>query len=341
MIKVLIVDDSILIRKMIKDMLSDVGDIEIIGEARDGLDALDKIKTFKPDVVLLDYEMPGLNGIEVLKRIMKENPIPVIMFSAYSREGSYVALKSLELGAFDYMLKPNYIGEKVKWFDVKKNLIKKIKNASKVSVDVLLRKYLVKERKEFVKIQGIKVIGIGASTGGPKVIKYILSSLPLMDLTIFVVQHLPPGFENYFKSYLESDVSWKVKVAQDGEEIKKGFVYIPKSGLHIKVSGGKILYEEGEPVNGVMPSVDVLFESLVDEYSGEVLGVVLTGMGRDGGMGALKIKEYGGEVIIQSPDTCVVPSMPLYVKKLLKNVKILPPEKIPEEIVRICQNKSN
>lgn len=341
MIKVLIVDDSILIRKIIIDMLSDVKDIKVVGEAKDGFEALYKIKTFNPDVVLLDYEMPGLNGIEVLKRIMKENPVPVIMFSAYSREGSYVALKSLELGAFDYMLKPNYVGEKVKWFEVKETLIKKIKDASRIDVRILLKKYLTKKNKDFVKIRGIKVIGIGASTGGPKVIKYILSSLPLMDLTIFVVQHLPPGFENYFKNYLESDVSWGVKIPQDGEEIEKGFVYIPKSGFHIKVSDGRILYEEGEPVNGVMPSVDVLFESLVDEYDGEVLGVVLTGMGRDGGMGALKIKEYGGEVIIQSPDTCVVPSMPLYVKKLLKNVKILPLEKIPEEIIRVCQNKSN
>ncbi|MEO0270284.1 MAG: chemotaxis response regulator protein-glutamate methylesterase [candidate division WOR-3 bacterium] len=332
-IKVLVVDDSYLMRILISDILSSFSDIEVVGTAKDGKEAIELVKKLKPDVVTLDYEMPGLSGIEVLEHIMKENPIPCIMLSAYTKEGAELTLSALSKGAFDFVTKPS--GSISMDIDkIKMELYEKIKLAKNVNPHILKFKFKKVEIKEKEKVKKVNAIGIVSSTGGPPVIEFILKNIPKVKVPIFIVQHMPKSFTSLFAERLKIVTGKKVFEARDKEKVKEGYIYIAPGGIHMSLK--KIKEEifidliDEEPKWGVKPSGDYILSAIAEIYGENSIGIILTGMGKDGSEGAKKIKENGGIIISQNKETSVIYGMPCAVKDI--SDFILSPEEIVEKI---------
>lgn len=323
MIKVLVVDDSSFMRKIIRDILTSHPQIEVVGVARDGEDALEKIKELNPDVVTLDIEMPKLDGLQTLKIIMKQFPRPVIMVSSLTQEGAQATLQALSLGAFDYVTKPsghisldmNVVGEE---------LIAKVVAAGSVTPSVLKEPtaYITQQIEQqirpakIIKSEPPVIVAIAASTGGPRALQYVLSQLPGdFPLPIVVVQHMPKDFTPSFAKRLDSVSQLTVIEAYDKAPLHAGMAAIAPGGAHliVKRDKDKRLFcglSDIPPVLSVKPSANVLFMSLADEVGGKVLSVILTGMGRDGTDGATMLKKKGAYVIAEAQESCVVYGMP-------------------------------
>lgn len=342
-IRVLIVDDSLFMRKIISDILSSDNDIQIVGTAKNGKDALEKIELLSPDVITLDVEMPVMDGIECLTHIMNNYRIPVIMLSSITTEGADATVKALELGAIDFITKPTSIfnmGNE----DKKIELIEKVKTAAKVKI---LKYKQITSNIEIKRLEKSKsnihnkqtLIAIGTSTGGPKALQSII---PFIDKningSILVVQHMPPGFTNSLAKRLDSLSQIKVKEAEDGEIVQKGYCYIAPGGFHMKVEENyynkiKIRLDQNEPVSGHRPSVDVMMSSVSKIKSLNKMGVILTGMGSDGAMGIKMIKESNGYTIAQDEETSVVFGMPKSAINTTTIDKVLPLDLITNEII--------
>lgn len=314
-VRVLVVDDSALMRKLIPQMLATDTSIEVVGTAMDGSFCLKKIEELKPNVVTLDLEMPGMNGIEALKEIMRREPLPVIVFSSHSTEGATVTMKALGLGAFDFVTKPKDASAHMA--ETSKELIAKIKAAADCKLKPRMLAGLPPKLQKASAPKGApsKIVAIGVSTGGPQALEYLLTTLPPdFPGAIVVVQHMPDGFTDMFARRLDELSPLRVKEAQSGDLLQAGRVLICPGSRHMKVKRlpmGDIVVLADEPrVNGHRPSVDVLLRSVAEEFHVQAIGVLMTGMGDDGAEGLGEIKKHGGMTIAQSEDSCVVYGMP-------------------------------
>jgi two-component system chemotaxis response regulator CheB len=317
-VRVLVVDDSALMRKLIPIILERDPDIEVVGTAMDGAFALRKIDELSPDVVTLDLEMPRMDGIETLRMIMRSAPLPVIVFSTHSKEGAYSTFKALALGAIDFVAKPKDAAAG-NLDSVANHLIEKIKmakraggpkNLPKPSMDSPLPKKISR-----VALAPNRVIAIGISTGGPNALQYVLSQIPGdIPATFVVVQHMPEGFTEMFARRLDECCALDVQEAKSGDLLLAGRVLICPGNRHLMVRrmprGEMAVLADTPPINGHRPSCDVLFHSVAQEFGPTAVGIIMTGMGEDGAEGLGAIKAAGGMTIAQSEESCVVAGMP-------------------------------
>lgn len=331
-IRVLIVDDSLLFRETLaKEIAKDFG-IEVIGTAEDPFVARDKILELKPDVITLDVEMPKMDGIAFLKKLMPQYPLPVIVVSSVGKN----VFEAMEAGAVDFVTKPDmsrpggmnsFINE----------LIVKIKIASTAKVGNFKKDY---EAAKIVSNQGIDVsntiVAIGASTGGTEAIYSVITALPRDMPAILIVQHMPPVFTKLYADRLNNSCALEVKEAQDGDQVKPGRVLIAAGDYHMRLAKGPTGYivkcAQGEKVNGHCPSVDVMFDSVAEIARSKAVGVILTGMGADGAKGLLNMRKQGAYTIGQDEKTSTVYGMPMVAFNIGGVMKQLPLDKIPQEI---------
>jgi two-component system chemotaxis response regulator CheB len=344
-IRVLVVDDSALMRKLIPTILERDPSIEVVGTAMDGAFALKKIEEFHPDVITLDLEMPRMDGLEALRLIMRRAPMPVIVFSTHSKEGAYSTFKALALGAIDFVAKPRDAA--AGHLDaIAVELIEKIKVAKrasgrKIRANVEVETKPPQKKPARAALPPSRVIAIGISTGGPNALQYVLSQIPAdFSATILIVQHMPEGFTEMFARRLDECCALDVQEARSGDLLIAGRVLICPGNRHIMVRrmprGDMAVLSDGPPVNGHRPSANVLFNSVAQEFALTSIGVLMTGMGDDGAEGLGAIKAAGGMTVAQSEDTCVVSGMPR--AAILKGYanKIVPLESLSAFLISHC-----
>jgi two-component system chemotaxis response regulator CheB len=315
-VKVLIVDDSLLIRQMFTKILSSDPDIEVLGVAVDANDARDKIKRLNPDVITLDIEMPGMDGLTFLKKIMSLRPIPVVMASSLTQRGADATIKALEIGAVDYV--PKTTSTDFDNENLSRELISKVKSAAKAKVKTVSFEEDNDISNEFFgqneKFKSGIIFAIGSSTGGVEALKEVLTRLPEHFPPIVISQHMPPKFTTSFAERLDRICQMSAKEAENGDLIETGKIYIAPGGFHLEVIRRGLqmgcVVKDGEKVSGHMPSVDVMFESVAKNIGRSAYGVILTGMGKDGAKGMLAMKNEGSINIGQDENSCVVYGMP-------------------------------
>ncbi len=324
-LRVLIVDDTIVYRKIVKDILTSQSDIEIVGTATDGEIALKKIKELKPDLLTLDLEMPNLDGLGVLERIKEENlSVGAIMISSLTHDGAQATIRSLKLGAFDFVAKPDGVSVEESAASFKNELLSKIQayrhSLANQSAQTKIPK-VAKDRQRRLPKFSIKpknaprVVCIGVSTGGPQSLGEVIPEIPGdFPLPILIVQHMPPKFTKSLAQDLNARSQLAVKEAENSEPIEAGYVYIAPGGQQMKVKNlmgtTRIRITDDPPENNCKPSVDYLFRSVAMEYNGNVIGVIMTGMGNDGTLGCKLLKRKEATIIAQNQQTCVVCGMP-------------------------------
>ena len=316
-VRVLVVDDSALMRKLIPQILQTDSSIQVIGTAMDGNFGLKKIEEMKPQVVTLDLDMPGMGGLDMLKEIMLRHPLPVIVVSSHSTEGASVTLQALSMGAFDFVAKPTDVSANMP--EIARELIAKIKAAAQsrrvmIAAPSAPSKPSAKAPSN-TQTRATRIVAIGVSTGGPQALQYVLPQLSKnFPGTILIVQHMPEGFTEMFSRRLEEVCAITVKEAQSGDLLLAGRALVCPGNRHLRVKRlpmGDVAVLNDEPrVNGHRPSVDVLFKSVAEEFGEKSIAVLMTGMGEDGAQGLGLVKAAGGMTIAQSEDSCVVFGMP-------------------------------
>jgi len=327
-IRVLIVDDSAFMRNALGKMLASDPDIEVAGIARDGVEALEKVALLKPDLVTMDIEMPRMDGIEALRRIMASSPLPVIMVSSLTTEGAKATLEALEIGAVDFLSK-NLADLSLNILQVREALLEKVKQIGRRRMRQAGRP-LVRSpqpmaaaappaggpKTEYRKERRIAIVAIGTSTGGPKALQDVIPKLPKdFPVPTVIVQHMPPAFTAAFADRLNDLSQVRVKEAEEGEVLKPGVVLVAPGRGHLSVRRGRVgecyvTIDENRPELIYRPSADVMMLSVADIFPGRALGVILTGMGNDGEKGMRAIKASGGRTLAQNEETCVVYGMP-------------------------------
>jgi len=343
-IRVLIIDDSALVRKILADGLGDDPEIEVVGQANDPFAARDLIKKLDPDVLTLDVEMPRMDGVEFLRRMMPVHPMPVLMVSSLTGKGGQITLDALEAGAIDFVTKPKA--------DVSRGLSAmlddlkaKLKAVAKTPVRKISATYREVDAAQKVQNNAAlhqttdKVIAIGASTGGTEALKDVLTRLPANSPGVVVVQHMPPGFTKMFADRLDKICQMNVKEAADQDRVMPGHILIAPGDYQMEVvrTGGvyRVRVFKGENVNGHCPSVGVLFDSVAKYAGNNAIGVMLTGMGKDGAKEMLNMKNSGAATIAQDKATCVVFGMPMEAYKLGAVDQLLPLPKIGDAIINL------
>jgi two-component system chemotaxis response regulator CheB len=314
MVKVLIIDDSPLIRRLLSEILSQASDIEVVGCAEDPYQAREMIKLLNPDVLTLDVEMPKMDGISFLRNLMRLRPMPVVMISTLTQQGSPITLEALELGAVDFIAKPT-VNVKQQMSQYAYVVQQKVRVAAGARVRSFKKVSTVSEplpsNAQFLLN---KIIAIGASTGGTEAIKEVLIKMPTNCPAIVITQHIPPVFSTSFAQRMDRTCAINVKEAQHGDKLTAGWAYIAPGGLHLSIKKrGASLYcelDDSEPVNRHKPAVDVLFNSLLECGGKNIVAALLTGMGSDGAKGLLSIKQAGGYTIAQDEFSSVVWGMP-------------------------------
>lgn len=340
-VRVLVVDDSAFIRYTLTKHLEADPAISVVGTARDGLEALAKIPALRPDVVTMDVEMPGMDGLTTLQRVMKECPTPVIMLSSLTQRGARTTIQALMRGAVDFVPKPTASTD---LREVIEELIAKIKAAagvrsmpalSSVAEGVSAAGYETpaprsEERAGLSPFRiGDPLVIIGSSTGGPRALQQVIPNLPGdLPAAVVVIQHMPAGFTAPLAQRLNEASVLTVQEAADGDRLARGLVLLAPGDYHLRFQGGKqVVLDQGPRVNHVRPSVDVTIESAVAYHGAAVIGVILTGMGSDGAAGARLIKQAGGRVIVEDESTAVVYGMPRSVAEAgLADVSVPLPE---------------
>jgi two-component system, chemotaxis family, protein-glutamate methylesterase/glutaminase len=335
--RVLIVDDSALVRAVLKRILSEDPDLEVVGAARDPYDARDKIKALKPDVITLDVEMPRMDGITFLRALMAQRPTPVVMVSSLTQIGVQVTLDALDAGAIDFVAKPAS--------DISRGLAE-MADDLREKVHVALRSSVVprlavaaatvaKTATRFTTSQ--RILAIGASTGGPTALREVLDRLPATSPGVVVVQHMPPGFTSSFAARCDTTCRLHVREAHDGDEIADGVVHIAPGGLHMRVvrdgARYRIALSDDALVRRHRPSVDVLFESLAKTAGRAASAALLTGMGDDGARGMLAMREAGSHTVAQDAETSLVFGMPKEAIKLGAAQRVLPLTAIADALI--------
>lgn len=341
-IKVLIIDDSIMFRRVIAKYLQEYPELEVVGTAKDSYEARDKIMEFKPDVLTLDIEMPGMNGIDFLKILMDQHPIPTIVISGADGR----CFEAINAGAVGFVEKPS--ASTMEFFS--NDLVDKIKEASVAKLqkrvysktDLSPTDNIYQKRNEIAKEtlkhrSGKEIIAIGASMGGVEAISKLLQQLPLGLPGIVITQHMPPVFTKKYAERLNKECLITVLEGEDGQEIKSGHAYIAPGALQMRVLNKQNKYvleiKEGKKVSGHCPSVDYLFESVAKAAKENSIGVILTGMGSDGAKGLLDIKNAGGYTIGQDKSSCVVYGMPMAAKNIGAILKETSLDMIPNLIL--------
>lgn len=347
MVKVFIVDDSAFMRNALSSMLSSDKDIQIVGTARDGIEAIEKIASLKPDVVTMDIEMPKMDGITALKHIMQKNPVPVIMVSSLTSEGAKATLEALELGAVDFIPK-NLSDLSINIVKIKEILIDKIKQIGKRDIlKVLLKRQSVTKAPDLSKYviarshgdRRIGIVAIGTSTGGPGALQQIIPHLPKdFPVPVVIAQHMPPNFTRPFSERLNQLSKITVKEAEEGDAVNPGLALVAPGRGHMRlkrIRGIETIVNISESKDEFIyrPSVDALASSVAEYYPGRALGVILTGMGNDGLKGFTAIKKTGGKIYAQDEKTCVVYGMPKSVVEAGLADKVLPLDEIAGEII--------
>jgi two-component system chemotaxis response regulator CheB len=313
-VRVLIVDDSPLFRSVLQQMLSTDSDIEIVGMASDPLEAKDLIVARSPTVITLDVEMPRMDGITFLKRLMRQRPTPVVMISSYTQENSLRTLEALDAGAVDFVAKPPP-DAMADLEELRREVVLKIKAAAQIRLRTPIKPPARPEvpPAAHARIQG-RVIAIGASTGGPKAIQDVLTALPPEICGIVIAQHMPPRFTQAFAERMDALLPLEAREAQSGDRVEKGRVLVAPGGKHIEVHrdshGYYVRINDDPPVKHQKPSVDVLFHSVAISAGPHAIGLVLTGMGDDGSQGLLAMKQAGAFTMAQDEASSVVFGMP-------------------------------
>lgn len=337
-IKVLVVDDSAIVRKVFTEVLSNEPGIEIIGTAPDPFIARDKIVRLKPDVVTLDLEMPRMDGLTFLKRLMQYYPLPIIIVSSLTRNGGKLALEAIESGAVEVLSKP---GSAFSVGEMRQQLADKIRAAARVTVyrttppDAVDKDRPIPEGP-LLKTTN-KVIAMAASTGGTEALRRILVNLPPTIPGVVVVQHMPPNFTKAFAERLNKLSRLEISEARDGDSVVTGRVLIAPGNVHLllKRSGARyyVGVKDGPLVNHQRPSADVLFKSTAENAGANALGIILTGMGADGAQGLLQMREAGAITMAQDEQSCVIYGMPKEAVKRGAAASVVSLDRIPHEIV--------
>ncbi|TMN42738.1 chemotaxis response regulator protein-glutamate methylesterase [Pseudoalteromonas sp. S2755] len=337
MIKVLIVDDSPLIRGLLKEILGQADGIKVVGTAEDPYEARELIKSTSPDVLTLDIEMPKMNGINFLKNLMRLRPMPVVMISTLTQEGSPATIEALELGAVDFISKPtsNVADTLMSYSDL---LVKKIR----VAAGARVRAFKAPKQESELEIgrnytfSRNTILAIGASTGGTEAIREVLMRLPTHAPPVVITQHIPPVFSTSFAQRMDRTCAVSVKEAADGDILLPGHVFIAPGDKHLKVAHTATGYvcrlDDNEPVNRHKPSVEVLFNSLVP-MGKHVCAAMLTGMGSDGAKAMLALKAAGANTFAQDELSCVVWGMPRAAYELGAVQSLVPLSKVTETML--------
>ncbi len=339
-VKVLVVDDSTLMRRMIIDVLNSHPQIKVVGFAINGRMAINYLERLKPDVVTLDVEMPFMNGLETLKEIKKINPIPTVMLSSLTKSGAEVTLQALELGAVDFIQKPESAEKGLE--SIEKDLVTKVLAAAK-SKDAFAGKN-AKHLKQAVeiptlkttqKVTRVKTVVIGCSTGGPPALKEVVPYIPAdLPAQILIVQHMPPKFTAMLAQRLDKISQITVKEAEEGDELQVGRALMAPGDYHMCLGvNNKILLNQEPQVWGVRPAVDLTLASAAKIYKEDVIGVVLTGMGHDGMNGSGSVKKFGGYVMAEDKSTALIYGMPRSVIEAGHADEIVPLHKVANAIV--------
>jgi len=359
-VRVLVVDDSAFMRKVITDMLASDPQIEVLGTARNGLDALGKIKQLKPDIITLDVEMPQMDGLQLLEKLMTEYPLPVIMLSSLTQHGTEATIKALSLGAVDFIPKPSgSISLDIE--KIKAEILSKVKMGAKISPAKVKNNLLLKGKPLSVQTEPAaikqessgpakipvfsslpkgnvqKIVAIGTSTGGPRALQEVIPRLPAdLPAAVLIVQHMPKGFTHSLAERLNQQSKIRVKEGAAGDRIENGLAILAPGGYHMTLEkGGVIGLNQDPPVWGVRPAVDILFKSIAQNYSAQVVTVVLTGMGHDGAEGVAVLKEKGAKSIAEDKSSCVVYGMPKTVVDKGLADRILPLHQVADGIMQL------
>jgi two-component system chemotaxis response regulator CheB len=341
MIKVLVVDDSPTVQDLMKYILTSDKDIEVIGNVNNGIEALKFLETMKPDVITMDINMPYMNGFEATQRIMETNPVPIIMVtSLFDSTDVERTFQAIQAGAVSVIDKPVSVRNQ-NYEDICKNIINNVKLMSEIKV--VKRKFngskgsnklLRMEAKVNNDFDDKKVVAIGVSTGGPPILKKIFSKLTeSIHVPILVVQHITPGFLNGLVDWLRQETKIPIHIASNGQSVLPGHIYFAPDDNHMEIMyNGKIVLNKQEKTNGLRPTVSHLFNSVANAYGKNSIGILLSGMGRDGVEELKILKEKGAVTITQDKESSVVYGMPGEAVKINAATYILSPEKIAELI---------
>lgn len=347
-IKVLIIDDSALVRQTLTEIISSDPQLEVIGTAANPYIAAQKIKSFIPDVITLDIEMPQMNGLTFLKSLMQQYPIPVVIISSLTEQGSSLALRAIDMGAVEVVAKSEIRYTKEHLEECQIRVTDAIKAAHLVTVK-RVGQTLPKEPPSVAKPKppgstllsygaSDRIIAIGASTGGTEALRFLLKQVPANTPAILITQHMPAGFTRSFADSLNTLCEVEVKEAVDGERVMRGHVYIAPGGRHMEIYRSGSFYFirvlDGTLVNRHKPSVDVLFNSVAKHAGSNATGILLTGMGKDGAQGLLKMREAGAHTVAQDEKSCVVFGMPKEAIHLNAADKILSLDAIASYVCR-------
>ena len=345
MYKVLIVDDSELIRQVLTEIIGQAPDLKVVGVASDPYDARDKIKELKPDVLTLDVEMPKMDGISFLKNLMRLRPMPVVMISTLTAAGAPVTLDALEIGAVDYVCKPQggAWGELAQYASVIQDKVRAAASANMSAQEPRAKPAAPKSLSGEDRFKVGKVICIGSSTGGTEALKEVLRYMPKNCPPILMAQHIPAAFSSTFATRLNDTMPINVCEAKAGMPLKAGCAYLAPGDRHLRIAkrDNKLVTAllDGEKVNGHIPSVDVLFDSAIEHIGKYCVGAILTGMGVDGAAGLRRIRDARGHTIAQDEASSVVWGMPGAAVKMGGAIDVLPVSKIGNALLDACKIK--
>ncbi|MGQ9554354.1 MAG: protein-glutamate methylesterase/protein-glutamine glutaminase [Anaerolineae bacterium] len=334
-IRVLVVDDSAFMRYTVSHHLSGQADIEVVGLASNGLEAVEQVETLHPDVVTLDVEMPKLDGLSALRQIMEKHPVPVVMLSTLTKEGAAITIEALTNGAVDFVTKPS---QSTSVHQVLGELTEKVRQAARAKVRAA-RLMVGAKRRHTVNNTSVteRLVVIGSSTGGPGALREVITRLPEdLPAGVVVVQHMPASFTRSLAERLDELSALPVKEAEQGDRLATGRVLVAPGGLHLILTRtGEVQLNQGPTVNGVRPAVDVTLMSAVAAFGDRVLGVILTGMGHDGRDGARALKRAGGQLIAQDEATSIVYGMPRSVVEAGLADRVEPVDAIADAICQV------
>ena len=352
-IRVTIIDDSTFIRKALKRVISSDPQLEIVGEASNGEKALEIIRETSPDVVTLDFNMPGMNGLEVLERILEIKKIPVIMISAFTKRGGEITLKALERGAVDFVDKTS-VQSPIEFVKLAGEIVNKIKAAANAKIPTVvspLKKEKISQSKKYKPVDPSllkfeRIVLIGTSTGGPQALHYLIPSLPYdYPYPVVVIQHIPKFFSKSLAERLDSFSKVHVIETDDGLKIARGKVYIAKAGVHLYFKKKEKIYfivHSGSPEDELhKPSINIAFSSAARIFKEECVGILLTGMGKDGAKGLLEIKKKGGITLAESYETAIIYGMPKAAKELGAAREVLTLPQIKEFLLTLPDEKNS
>lgn len=339
MIRLLVVDDSAVVRKLLSEELSRQPGIEVVGTATDPYVARDRIAELRPDVLTLDVEMPRMDGLSFLAKLMKHHPIPVVVVSSLTPKDSENAMRALELGAVEVVSKP---GSQYSIPDVGRDLVRAVRSAARARVGVIDG---ARAARPVAGLRGLstthKVLAIGASTGGTQAVAQVLDRLPANTPGTLIVQHMPGGFTKAFAERLDRSSPMEVREAEDGDIVVPGLALVAPGGRHLLLQRSGAQYvariKDGPPVRHQRPSVDVLFGSVARSAGGNAVGVILTGMGSDGAEGLVEMREAGARTVAQDESSCVVFGMPKAAIEAGGAEEVASLDEIPRRIVELLE----